>query len=209
MNVNVNLIRPQEQRSASLVSLKSLAWITAIVLPVILLLCMAWVYMGYAETRSVLRLLEQEKTQSAQTRNEARALRKELAGQKAILDEVMGWHRSRVPWHEVMAGIRPHVPETMQWRSLQMRQKLEVGKDGKPVRESVVVLGGRYQGGEAEAQVEAFRLAWISEEPMATWVQRAEVISYQEDDTPGAAPEDRLFQIEISFKPGRFHAPAR
>ena len=209
MNVQVNLIRAPELRSASMVSLKSLGWIAVIILPLVLLLCLGWVYMGYAEARSKLRLLEEEKERTAPQRREVRTLNQTLSGQQGIYNEVMGWHHSRVPWHEMLDVLRPHVPETMQWRSLQMRQQMSVAKDGNLLREPVVVLSGRCQGPEAEAQVEMLRRAWSEVGPLARRVEQATVTAYREDETPGAAKEDRVFQIEVKFRPGRFHAPAR
>lgn len=208
MNIQVNLIRLSEQRSASLVSLKSMGLIAAIVVPLIAVLGLGWIYMGFLEARGALKLLEQEQEQTAQARREALALGETLRVQREILDEVLGWHRSRVPWHEVLDGILPHVPATMQWRSLQMLQETAVAKDGQLERAHAVALIGRCQGPGAEQQVEALRRAWVSEPPMGPWVEQATVAAFAEDEAPDAAREDRQFQIDVKFRPGRFHAPA-
>ena len=71
MNIQVNLIRPSEQRSANVVSLKSMGFIAAIIAPLVILLCVAWAYMGYLEARSALRLLEEESLQSERPQKEA------------------------------------------------------------------------------------------------------------------------------------------
>lgn len=208
MNVQVNLIRPSELRSASMVSGKSLVLIGGIVVPVVLLLWVAWTYLGSAEASSALRLLEQEKERIAPQQRTATAMRRTLDAQRALRDEATGWGRSRVAWHEVLASAAERVPPTMQWRSLQVRQQLVLDAKDQPVRDFLLTLQGRCQGPGAEAQVEAMRRAWEAEPPLAGRVARATVASYREDDGPGAAKEDRLFQIDVQFNPGAFHAAA-
>ena len=207
MNINVNLIRPSEQRSASLVSLKSLGLMAAILLPLILALFIGWTYMGYLEVRSALKPLEQEQEKSERQKNEALALIKLLRTQKALCDEVVGFHDSRVPWHVVLDNMIPLVPETMQWVDLKMRMEMQIDKDGQVLREHLLMLSGRCKGPNADEQVESFRRGWVSGSVMTQWVAKAEVAAFREDDAPEAAKEDRKFQIDIKFRPGRFHAP--
>ncbi len=206
MNLQVNLIRPQELRSASLVSLKSLGLIAGIIVPLVLLLCIGWAYMGSLEARSVLKMREQERIQAEPQQKEAVSLAKHLSKQKARYDELMGWNRSRIPWNNLLEDVRPHIPDSMQWRTLQMRTRMTVASNGVLSRESSATLIGRCKGMDAEAQVETLRRAWETEPSMTQWVAQATVTSFREDDTPGAAKEDRHFQIDVKFRPGRFHA---
>ena len=208
MNVQVNLIRPNELRSASMVSLKSLGLIAAIVVPLVMVLGMGWNYMGYLEVRSALRNLEEQSTQSERQKKDVQVVSKNLAFQTKLHDEVMGWGQSRVAWGEMLGGMQGRVPDTMQWRSLQMIMQTLVMKDGQLVREHTLAVNGRCQGPGADQQVEALRHAWATEEPMAKWVARADVALFGEDDTPGASKEDRIFQIEVKCHPGEFHASA-
>ncbi len=207
MNINVNLIRPSEQRSASLVSLKSLGLMAAILLPLILVLFIGWTYMGYLEVRSALKPLEHEQEKSERQKNEAMALIKQLRTQKALCEEVMGFHDSRVPWNVVLDTMIQPVPETMQWVDLKMRMEMQVAKDGQISRDHVLMLSGRCKGPNADQQVETFRRAWVSGSVMTQWVAKAEVVAFREDDGQDAAKDDRKFQIDVKFHPGRFHAP--
>lgn len=208
MNIQINLIRPSEQRSANVVSLKSLGFIAAIIGPLVVLLCLAWAYMGYLEVRSALKLLEEERLQSERPQKEAKALKKNLDIQQGLYNEVMGWSRSRLPWNEVLDEMKAPVPEAMQWRSLQMHQQLLIDKDGQLTREHVISLIGFCRGPNADVRVEALRRAWAAEAPMTQWIAQAQVTSYKEDDSPNAGKDDRLFQIEAKCHPRRFHAPA-
>lgn len=208
MNLQINFIRPSEQRSASMVSLKFLGTIAAVAVPTAMLLWIGWTYMGYLEARSRLAGLEEEQAQSKHQQQEAQSLKKKYDRQRALNDELMGWSRSRVPWNEVLDGMWAGVPDTMQWRSLKMDAKISWPKDGELVREHVFVLSGRCQGPNAEGQVSDLWRSWVSNAPMSNWIQEAKVTSFTDDKTPGAAKEDRLFQIDASCYPGRFHAPA-
>lgn len=208
MNLQVNLIRSQELRSASMVSLKSLAWIAGAIIPLVLLLWIGWTYMGYLEIRSVRDMREQERIQAEPLQKQAVAQMNRLNSQKALYNELMGWHRSRIPWNILLEEACGHVPASMQWRTLQMRTQMTVASNGLLARESVASLIGRSKGMDAEEQVEAMRRTWETAPPMTQWVAQASVAAFREDETPGAAKEDRHFQIEIQFRPGRFHATA-
>lgn len=208
MNLLVNLIRPSEKRSASLVSLKSLALIAAIIAPIVLLLCVAWAYLGYVEARSALVLFAAEWEEAEGQRDTARELRKELDRRNALQEEVSGWHDARIPWHLVLDHMQDHVPPTMQWRVLQLRTEWGLGTGNIPEMTALATLSGRCEGSDAERQVEALRRAWAAKPFMAQWTDRAVVTAFREDDTAGARREDRLFQLEITFHPRSFHATA-
>lgn len=208
MSLQVNLIQEAERRSASLVRLKSIGLIAAAVAVTVLTASLAWKYLGYLEVRRALKQLEPQRVEFEQRRKETEALQQTLDIHKGYADEILGWSHSRLPWDEILAGIRKHVPDTMQWRTLQLRMQLAVGKDGHYAREHAVTLNGRHQGPNAEARVESFRRAWGTEAPMSNWTDKAVVASFTDDNTPGAAGQDRLFQIEVTFKPRSFRAPA-
>ncbi|HAL91736.1 MAG TPA: hypothetical protein DCM68_01770 [Verrucomicrobia bacterium] len=208
MSLQVNLILEPERRSASLIRFKTIGQIAVAVAVTVLTASLAWKYLGYLEVRRALQQLEPQRMEFEQRQKETDVLQQALNLHKGYLDEIMGWHHSRLPWEDILEGIRTHVPDTMQWRTLQLRMQLAVGKDGHYAREHAVTLNGRHQGANAEARVESFRRAWETEAPMSDWTDKAVVASFTDDDTPGATSQDRLFQIEVSFKPRSFRAPA-
>ena len=206
--LRINFIRAFEQRSGSMVSLKSLVWIGVLVLPLIIAVVLGIAYVRYTEARSALRLTESDWERTRRQQEEALALRQQLDALRSYDDELMGWGRSRLPWHLILGNIQPHVPPEMQWRQLQMQQRLVRHAETGLTREHRLSISGRSLGPESEAQVELMRGAWTGFPPMSNWVERSVVTVFDDDATPGARREDRMFEITVQFHPGRFHAPA-
>lgn len=206
--VRINLIRPAEQRSASLVSLKSIGFIALIIVPLVLLLLLGWTYMRFTEARSELLLVEQEWEQTEHRQAAVLALQQQLQTVQNYENDLMGWGHSRIPWSEILPAIQKAVPATLQWRSWQMQKRIQRGAEAGLQRYYRVTLGGRSLGLEAESQVEVMRSAWETLAPMADWVEEAEVTVFEDDTTSGAAPEDRIFEIEVRFIPRNFNATA-
>ncbi len=208
MNLQVNLILDSERRSASFVRFKTLGLTASVTVAVLLGISLLWKYVGYLEVARELERLEPQRAQFEQRQKETESLRKVLDVYRGYANEIMGWHYSRLPWSEILAGLQGQVPPTVQFRTLQMRTQLLIGKDGFFVRDHTVTLNGRHQGLSAETFVEAVRRAWTTQAPMSMWVEEAAVSSFGDDDTPGASLQDRLFQIEVKFHPRSSRAPA-
>ncbi len=204
----INLIRPAEQRSASLVSLRSIGLIALIIVPLTLLLMLGWAYMRYAEAQSALRLVEQDWARTEERQAEVVVLQQQLTTVQRYENDLMGWGRSRLPWHIIMGAMQEHVPETLQWRSWQMQTRFNRDSNEGLQRIYRVTLSGRSLGPQAESQVEVMRAAWEAHSPPANCVEQATVTVFEDDPTPGAAIEDRVFEIDVRFTPRNFHATA-
>ncbi len=192
-----------------MVSLKSVGLMVAMFVPVVLLLILGWAYLKLHEARSELLLAEREWEHTELRQAGAVRLQQQLATVRSYEKELTGWGRSRVPWHIVLGAPPPQVPTNMQWRTLQMQQRFERDPDARLLRLHRLTIGGRSLGAQADAQVEIMRTVWENTPPLPQWVERAVVTVFEDDTTPGAAPEDRVFEIDIRFKPGRFHAATR
>lgn len=206
MNLQVNLIRPTEQRSASMVSLKSLGLIAVGVSPLILLLLLMQVYLGYTEAHSTYQLLDYEWEDIQDDKERAMALAERLKSVEAIHDEVAGWGRSRRVWHEFLGALQPLVPPVMQLRAVRMRQQVALGDENEPIRYHVVTLSGRCTGADAEERVETLRRRLATDAPFIDLIERAVVTVFGDDEAEGARDEDRVFEIELDFYPSEFYA---
>ncbi len=204
MKSQVNLIRSSEQRSASMVSLKSLALIFSIVIPLVILLLIAWAWMGYTERRSALQLVEGQWEEAERRVEEAQAVSRNLREVERYHTEVDGWNRSRLVLHEWLAGLQQIIPEEMQLRTLQARQRAEFVEDAGASRFFTVTLTGRCVGPDAENTVEVFRETLESESAFDSLIERVAVTGFQEDQSDGAAEHDRVFQIDVTFKARSF-----
>ena len=208
MNLQVNLIRATERRSASLVSLKAVGMIVAIVLPLIFVLLYMAMYFQLAEARSELVMLESEWGRTGPRVQEADDLITRYDELMVYSEAVQGWNRSRLPWGAYLDALQRQVPERIQLRSMLMSQVLAREGDGPLERRHVVVITGRCQGPGADELVEAFRAAFTSTAPLEQWVKRAAIVSFGEDRTPGTAADHYLFELELEFHPGSFDAVA-
>lgn len=208
MNVLLNFIKPTELRSASMVSVKSALQIGAFMAPAIIILMIVLAYVGYAEQKSSLALLEGGWASTEVQLKKATQASRELKTRKNALDELRNWQESRIPWPGVLNDLRKQVPPEIQLTVMQARQAFEVTTNGIPQRSVRVLLNGRCEGPEAENRVEALRTSLASDGLLGDLVARARVTSFQEDADPASSTDDRVFQIELDFAPRRIHATA-
>lgn len=208
MNLQINFIQPAEIRSASVVSIKSLLQIGAVMVPLALIMVIVLAYVGYAEQRSALALLEGTWSSTELRQQRAQALGQQLQDRKSALNELLGWGESRVDWSAMLADLRAGVPPMIQIKALQARQALEVGADGHAQRNLRIILSGRCEGPAAEEKVEMLRQALAVELPLREAVSEARVAAFREDTEAGATPDDRAFQLEVDITPRSMHATA-
>lgn len=208
MNLQLNFIRPAEIRSASMVSVKALLQIGAVMIPLALIVVIALAYTGYAEMNSAVSLLEATWANTEVRQQRAQTLGQQLQERKSALNELNGWSASRMIWSAFMADFRSGVPPVIQVKVLQARQALEVGADGHPQRNLRILLNGRCEGPGAEEKVEMLRKALADELPLRETVNEARVAAFREDTEAGSTPDDRAFQVEVDFIPRSLHAAA-
>lgn len=204
MNLTNNVIQPDEIRSASLVSIKTLAKVTALIIPVILALFLVRAYLIYVEQRSTLHLLESTWSATDVKKKRVTELATTFKATSTSLAEVEGWQRSRVAWHEVLEGLQQQMLPAIQLKTLQARQSLNTGSDGKIERQIKVTLNGRCQGPDADARVQATRGGLSRNSLLGPQIKSVEVTGFREDTEPGAGELDRAFQIDIVFNPRSF-----
>lgn len=202
MNIQINLIRLSEQRSASVVSLKAAGIIVAIIVPLVWLLLIVQAHLSLAEQKSQLDLLESRWSTVSQQRRTAQALETELRGRRSSLQELQGWSRSRPEWHTWLDALQDVVPEEVQFRALQSRQTLQL-EGGQVARAITLTISGVSVGAEAETLVDAMRRR-LATEVWAEETRQARVTAFREDDRPGARPLDRAFEVRIDFNPRSF-----
>ncbi len=202
MNLQINLLRASEQRSASVISIKFIALGFGILIPTVLIVMIGLAFFSYRENESLANLREQEWTTIDSFRKESAALNTRLRNASRQQKEIMGWNLSRLLWNEYLSVLQQLVPPEIQLRALQTRQTLSLSQ-GQPARMLTLTLGGRCIGPDAEERVAAFRRALAEHAD----VRRAEVTAFREDGGARAEPWDRIFQIEIQFKPRLFNEP--
>ncbi|MBN1558329.1 MAG: hypothetical protein JW951_09310 [Lentisphaerae bacterium] len=204
MNLRVDLMEPDERRSASLINLKSLIRIAWFAVPAIVILLIAVFIINTTRISSELALLEREWEAAKPRRAEASALRSELAVNRNIVAELAGWTNSRIAWHSQLSGLMTAVPPTIQLRALRVDQRLQLLDKEGPARFFSMALDGRSVGDTAEQSVQLLRRR-LTEIPVFTGkVQTVTVAKFGADPAPGADRTDRTFTLQCAYLPRLF-----
>lgn len=215
MNLQVNLILDTEQRSGSVLSVRSLLRILSIVLPLIALVVLVSAILNLMTLRSKQRLFEAKWADAEPKMNKALALAEELTQNRALLEELQGWNASHLDWHTQLAGLRDVVPVTIQLDRLRVSQTLQLspGKKGEaeaatptgpPVRAFALTMSGRALGESAEQDIQFLKRGMESAPAFTGIVSSVKVTKYGEDTAKGAGPNDRVFQIDSIYEPRAF-----
>jgi hypothetical protein len=205
VNLNTNFLYPEEMRSASMVSLKSLLQISAGIIPLIIIILIAHAHIKLEEVRSALELEKNQWSNVEVRKEKAEKMSAELRTVTASATELNGWRRSRIDWNPLFEGLRRHVPPTIQLKVMTARHSIELDAKNQLQRVSKVILNGRCAGPDADAKVQNFRKVLGEQEPFAALARSVIVSGLVEDLEPGSREGDRVFQIEIDFQPRLFH----
>jgi hypothetical protein len=204
MNLRVDLILESEQRSASLISQKSLIRIVSIVVPVVII-----VFMALQVTR-LLAVKSEEKAVEARwlTTEPLEKKAGELAGVRrandALLAELEGWSKSRVRWNEQLVALMTVVPTNIQLTELRIGQTFQVIQDKVPARVFAMSLKGMAYGAEAESSVKKLEQIFSQDASFSNVIQKVEVPMYGAANTEGAGKDDRVFEIRCSYRERTF-----
>jgi len=206
MNLRVDLILPTEQRSASVVSAKSLVRIAMIVVPLILAVIIASVVMSMMRYRSDLIELERQWKEAEPKKEAAANLRKELAATQDLEKKLMGWKGSRVDWHRQLRGIQKEIPAEarIQLNRLTVNSVLSLEGGKIPVRSDSATLMGTAFGENARVNVENLKQALLKSSTLTGYVNQVEVIRFDQSRDEKASKLDRTFRIDMMYKPRKF-----
>ena len=206
MNLRVDLILPTEQRSASVVSLKSLIRIAIIVVPIIILLAIAMGVLYMLSYRNDFKDME-EQWKDAQPKQEAAGrLRQELIANEDLAVKVAGWATSRLLWHEQLRGIQKAVqPEfKIQLLRLALSSSQFMVDNRIPARGGGLVVQGLALGENAEANVRNLQQAFLTSPALTGCVTQVEVKRFEASTVEKATKYDRFFQIDLNYAPRKF-----
>lgn len=207
MNLRVDLILPTEQRSASVVNVKSLARIASIVVPAILGIVIALAVVNMIRYRSDLKDLEAQWTQTKPKKEAAAKLRTELAANQDLEKRLTAWTKSRLDWHSQLRGIQKEVqPELrIQLTSLTIGSDMTLTDKGTiPARIDTLILKGMAFGENTEANVQKFKASLQASPTLAGHIESMDITRFDASKASGANKLDRVFQIEAGYKARKF-----
>ena len=205
MNLRVDLILPTEQRSASIINVKSLARISMIVVPVILGLVIALAVMNMMRARSDLRDLEAQWKDAEPKKKAAAALRAELAVNLDLEKNLTGWTSSRFNWHEQLRGIQKEIPLELRIQLLTLTVNSSMFVVGNtPARGASLTLRGLAFGENTEANVKILKASLLKSSTLSGAVDSVEITQFAANTSAGANKLDRIFQIDVLYKARKF-----
>jgi hypothetical protein len=212
-NFRIDVILEEERRSASPVSIKLAARIAGIAVAAIILL-VATIFVG-----GVLRL----KAQASRINDDWKELepqweqakqdKKEYEKNKAILDEIKGWNKSRIEWHKHLMQIMDVIPQGVELDKMAIKGSIGVADDHAAMQFGMVMDGAAredkknksYARSPQEDVMEFEKL--LNTAPFAkTMLANVEVPPqfFTDDKAAGASKQDRKFKIVVSYKPRKF-----
>jgi Tfp pilus assembly protein PilN len=205
MNLKVDLILPTEQRSASVLNVKSLVRIASVIIPILVAMVIGNFILGMLQTRNRLNQLESQWNTASPQQDDALTLREQLQTHRRVLSEIEGWRSSRFVWSEQLNGLLDQVPESIQLRQYRVSQTLHLNESStQPVRAFGASLAGVAEGRSADDDVQALKIRLSDTEPFASKIASVEVPAFGADPSPSASKSDRIFRIEMRYQPRPF-----
>ena len=204
--MRVDLILESEQRSASVVNLKSVIRISSVSLPVILLVIVASIAVNMITLNSELKMLEGEVQAIGSKEKTAETLIKGFAVNREIMNELEGWRKSHIDWYEQLLAMQKEVPSEIQLSAMRISHEFDLIDKKIPVRAFTVALEGNTTGERAELNVHRLKRG-LEDSPvlsLAVKEKGVEVSRFEAAIGKEASKDDRIFQIECKYRVRRF-----
>ncbi len=205
MSLQVDLLYPGEQRSGSLITLRSVLRVSAIIVPLLAAMLIGAIMARAMLEASALAMLETHWETTERRQKKALQLAVDLGRNREILQHLQGWESASLPWAPQLSALIETTPPTIQLRLLSARagQALPIAAAGRDRRFSMRLTGNTREETATES-IAALRRAFTSHSAWAERVESALVVKFAQDDTPGADSRDRVFELEIIYNPLSF-----
>jgi hypothetical protein len=198
MNLRVDLIMPDERRSASVVNIKLLTRIGTIGGPAVLVALLVWGIMGYVHLGQQVSAAEGDLKDAEPKRAKAQKITQQAKVNNGILDELDGWKHGRMPWNDQLASLQEAVDPQIQLQSLRITQVLNLIDDKVAGRVFSLDLSGKAIGASTEVAVQALQRHFETAPAFTAVVDRVRIARFGQDPENKA---NRVFQLDGSFKP--------
>ncbi len=198
MNLRVDLIYPNEQRSGGAVALKSVVRIGSVVIPCVLVLIVGWWVLGIVMARGELSVMEEQWRTTELRQQVAKQTANDLGANRKIIAEIEGWSHAAMPWHPQLIALVEIVPPEVQIVSATVLLD-EPGRDEAPARRFALRIAGRTGSPQSKDLIETLRTDIEKHAAYTNGLDHVEVAHYGADESDGAGPMDRVFEIEVSY----------
>jgi hypothetical protein len=209
MSLRVDLILPSERRSASVINARSLTRLSAVVVPLVLLLLGGQIFMGMMKKQAELSGLEERWFRDEPRQNRAIELTKTVNRNREIQEELAGWRRSRMNWSDQLAELPKWTPKTIQLQSLTISHVLQLIDDRDRARAFTLRIHGKATGPNADQDFDALQHSLETAALFAESIETVDVVDFDADRSMDAVESDRVFRIRCDYNPVRFDEATR
>jgi len=203
MNLRVDLILESEQRSGSIINLKSILRISSIIFPSILAIIILFAFVNSIKLKNELAMYQGEMDIAGPKQEQAEKLHEQLMKNLNILKELESWNSSHINWNEQLLSLQREVPPKIQLTDLDLRQVLQIVDKKAAARVFTLTLKGKAKGATSEGSIHALYDTLKNSPAFSPFMANVEV-SGSQDTTKGADKNDRIFKIDCSYKPSKF-----
>ena len=203
MNLRLDLILPEEQRSASVFNLRMLTRIATFTVPVILAVLVALVVLGMMALTNKVRSIEAAWAAAEPKKARALKLIQHAKSNDLILREIEGWQKSRLDLRDQLVVLQEGVDPRLQISSLRISQAFKLVDEKFPARAFVLDLSGRASGTGADAAVQALQQHLLQSSVTSLLLQTNGIRITRFTADP-QNKNDRLFDMDGVYAPRRF-----
>ena len=202
MNLRVDLMLDTERRSPSVLSVKFLVRLSAVVVPALVAVLIGTVMLGNIKDRGSVGEAS-EKWKGLQPKQKAaEKLRTELVRNEHVWRALEGWPTSRVEFSEHMLGLVQQVPEQIQLISVNVSHEIKPSEKTFG-RYYAMALEGRSVGTNAEENIHLLVSRLKTAPPFAGKILNV-TMRGRPDTAATATKTDRLFTISCAYGPKDF-----
>lgn len=206
MNLRVELILDTERRSASLINVKTVIRISAIVVPLLIAAIAAMMAMDYMSVKQKRDILKSQREDQKPTEEKATTLNTQLGQNLALLKEIEGWQNARTSWSVLLLDLQKSAPDKIHFDTLTVQHALTLEAGKSLVRTYGMSLKGVAGGSNPEQDVrqmkEDVRLAasYTNLLDSVPEIKRFEPLASHTDETK----HHRAFTLDLKLKPRKF-----
>lgn len=203
MNLRIDLIMETEQRSASVVNTKTIKRVSIITVPVVVVAILLLSTFQLIAIKSEVGQRERMWQTSEPRQKKAEEDSRNVAKNRDLLAELKGISNSRNEWYRQLVAIHKDVPSDIVLETMRIEHSINA-VDGKAAREFKITIGGKTFGENSEQSVMLLKKKLDTGDNYDHCIQSVEIPMFKADETPGADKNDRVFRMNILYKPRKF-----
>ncbi len=202
MNVHINLITDEEKRHGGAIPWMFVLRCVGITIPLLVLLFIAYQLITLNMSRTQLERTEERIADKKPQLALIGEIRKQEKTYRDVVAQLDGLKNMRVDWNRQLAALRKSVPLDVQLISLSVSRRVVTATDNTPAASYSLLLSGKTGGATPEAHLTQFRQNMLKEPGLTNAIDTISVPegAFVQDNSPGAASMDRLFEVNCQYK---------